>query len=112
MPFSHGNSVCKKMPVMLTTLELLLGPTLGVFIVFAAIAFLPATRAFGQDAKQPQSVAAGQSSSSQASTSQAPADQNPAAPTPVEKIPGVDLNNLLQKNSIVFPDIATGQKPQ
>src|SRR6267154_580784 len=117
MPFSHGNSVCKKMPVMLTTLELLLGPTLGVFIVFAAIAFLPATRAFGQDAKQPQSAsAAGQSSSSQASTSQAPADQTPAAPTPAQptppqKIPGVDLYNLLQKKSIVFPDIAASKEP-
>jgi hypothetical protein len=110
------------MPVTLTTLEHLLGPTLGVFIVFAAIAFLPATRAFGQEAKQPQSVSAagqaatsrastGQTSTGEPSTSQPPADQTPAAPTPVEKIPGVDLYNLLEKKSIVFPDIAASKEP-
>ena len=117
MLFNDGNSVCKKTLVMLTNLELLLGPTFGVFIVFAAMAFLPATRAFGQEAKQSQSASpAGQSSSSQASTSQAPADQTPAAPipaqpTPPKKVPGVDLYNLLQKKSIVFPDIAASKEP-
>jgi hypothetical protein len=77
-----------------------------VVIVSAAMVFLSATVAFGQEAKQPQSV----SPSGQVQTGQTPPDQTPT-PTPMEKITGVAFYNLLQKKSIVFPDIAASKKP-
>jgi hypothetical protein len=88
---------------------------LSALICFGVIALGPATRAFAQDTPMPQTQT-GNSSASQTPAGQAPAGQTPNAP---KNIPGVDLYNLLQEKSIVFPDIAssterlsTGQKFQ
>jgi hypothetical protein len=72
-------------------------PRLCALIVFGAIAFGSATEASAQETPKPQTQ-----------TGNSSAGQAPNAPS---KVPGVALYNLLEKKSIVFPDIASSTEP-
>src|SRR5271157_536137 len=74
-----------------------LQPTLCALIVFGVIAFGSTTEAFAQETAKPQKQ-----------TGDSSADQAPNAPS---KVPGVALYNLLERKSIVFPDIAASTEP-
>src|ERR1700692_2231928 len=116
MPTNPKDSVSKKIVLTASKPEFSVRSVFCIVMVSAAIAFLSATMAFGQEAKQPQSVSpSGQSQTGQTPRDQTPADQatpqTPPAPTPIEKITGVAFYNLLQKRSIVFPDIAASKEP-
>jgi hypothetical protein len=85
-------------------------PPLCALIFLGVIAFGWTSAAPAQETPKAQT----QTQTGASSADQAPADQVPNAPS---KVPGVALYNLLQKKSIVFPDIAasmerlsTGQK--
>jgi len=86
-------------------------------LVFAAIAFSSSLPAWGEEMPQGRSQtanSAGQAPPNQTPPDQNRPDQNPSEPSattaPPSKIPGVALYNLLQKKSIVFPDIAANQE--
>jgi hypothetical protein len=81
---------------------------LAAYILFAATAFSSPPKAWGEEL--PESQTHTDNSRGQV-PNQTPPDQKPPATTPPpSKIPGVDLYNLLQKKSIVFPDIAASQE--
>ena len=94
MPYRREIYASNRMLLMRPNLEYFWRPSPRVFLVFAAIVFLFISGAVAQVAKQ------------------APAGQAPAAPasSAADKIPGAGLYNLLQKKSIVFPDIAASDK--
>jgi hypothetical protein len=93
MPYRREIYASNRMLLMRPDLEYSWRPSPRVFLV-AAIVFLFISGAVAQVAKQ------------------APADQAPAAPASgaADKIPGAGLYNLLQKKSIVFPDIAASDE--
>jgi hypothetical protein len=92
-------------------------PALVALLVFAAIALSSSLPAWGEELPQSRTQtgnSAGQVPPNQPLPDQNRPDQNPSEPpattTPPSKIPGVALYNLLQKKSIVFPDIAANQE--
>jgi hypothetical protein len=83
---------------------------LVALLVFAAIAFSSAPAAWGEELPGSQTHtdnSPGQTPPNQTPPDKATPHQPPATPS---KIPGVELYNLLQKKSIVFPDIAASQE--
>jgi len=90
-------------------------PPLCALIFFGVIAFGSTAGASAQETPKAQTqTQTGASSADQVPAGQVPSDQVPNAPS---KVPGMALYNLLQRKSIVFPDIAasmerlsTGQK--
>ena len=85
---------------------------LAAFVIFAAIAFSSPALAWGEELSESETHtdnSAGQVSANQTPPDKATPDQPPAARAS-NKIPGVALYNLLQKKSIVFPDIAASQE--
>jgi hypothetical protein len=100
-----------------SNLRLWIEPALVALFVFAAIALSSSLPAWGEELPQSRSQtvnSAGQAPPNQTLPDQNRPDQNPSEPpgttTPPSKIPGVALYNLLQKKSIVFPDIAANQE--
>ena len=105
-------ALCKQ-----SNLTLWIEPALVALLVFAAIALSSSLPAWGEELPQSRSQtadSAGQVPPNQTLPNQNRPDQNPSEPpataTPPSKIPGVALYNLLQKKSIVFPDIAANQE--
>jgi hypothetical protein len=87
-------------------------PALIALLVFAAIAFSSSPSAWGEELPESQTQtdnSAGQVPTKQRTPDKTAPDQPPATPAS-NKIPGVALYNLLQKKSIVFPDIAANQE--
>jgi len=97
MPILRETSLSETMPVTHCNNIFFLPPPLCTLISFAVIIFVSTTAAYGQDA-----------SKSQTQSGNTSASQTTNAPS---KIPGVGLYNLLQKKSIVFPDIALSTEP-
>jgi hypothetical protein len=109
MPIREEISPHGTMPVTQSNQAFSLHMPLCALILFGVIAFGSTSGAFGQETPKPQPQ-------TQTQTGTPPADQAPSAPS---KVPGQDLYNLLQKKSVVFPDIAlnterlsTGEKFQ
>lgn len=104
MPIRREISLSGKLSAAPSNKALYLLPVLGAVVVFGMVACCATSEALAQDAKP------------QTHTDTSSADK---APSTSSKVPGVNLYNLLQKKSIVFPDIAdntrtlsTGQKFQ
>ena len=87
------------MPVTPSNKPFFLQPRLCVLIIFGVIAFASTTVVSAQEPPKPQP----QTRPSPSPAALPPADQAPSAPVPPAP---VALYNLLQKKSIVFPDIA------
>lgn len=102
---STSPSLCRK-----SNLRLPVASALAAFIIFAATAFNSPPAAWGEESPESQTHAdnsPGQVPPNEKPPDKATPDQPPATPS---KIPGVELYNLLQKKSIVFPDIAANQE--
>src|SRR5208282_2956105 len=97
MPLGRRVSVEGTAAVPRSSLALSLQPPLCALIVFGIIALGSTTGASAQETPKPQTQ-----------TGSSSADQVPSAPS---KIPPVALYNLLEKKSIVFPDIASSTEP-
>jgi hypothetical protein len=92
MPIRQEVSICGTVPARQSKEAFSLQLSLRALIFFGVLAFGLASGASAQETPKPQPQ-----------TGTSPADQTPSTPS---KVPGVDLYNLLQSKSIVFPDIA------
>jgi len=95
MPYRREIYASNRMLLSQPNLECSRRPSPGVLLLVASIALLFVSGALAQVANQ------------------TPGDQAPAKPassSPAEKIPGASLYNLLQKKSVVFPDIAASDE--
>jgi hypothetical protein len=100
MPIRHPISIYCTASVAQSSKAFSLQPPLLALMVCGVIAFSSTTGVFAQDTPKPQL---------QTQPSPSPAAQPPGGqvPSPPSKVPGVALYNLLERKSIVFPDIAT-----
>jgi hypothetical protein len=96
MPIRRDSSHSETLSVPQSNQQFSVLPALRVLIVFGAMACCSTTAAVAQETK------------SQSQTGTASAGQ---AQSTGSKVPGVGLYNLLEKKSIVFPDIAASSEP-
>jgi hypothetical protein len=97
MPVCQKVSTHSLLPLAEFTSQVLLQPRAWVLILVGALPLCSTIQVSAQEASQPQSQTAA------APAEQKPADQSATAPP---KVPGLAFYNLLEKKSIVFPDIA------
>ncbi len=95
MPICREIRLSGKLPVPPSNNAFSLLPVLGVCVIFGMVACCATSEAVAQETK-PQTQ------------SGTPTTQ---APSTMSKVTGVSLYNLLQKKSIVFPDIAANTQP-
>jgi len=106
MPIRGEISISEEMPISSFGRMLSHQPLLSARILVGAIALTVSVVACAQDKPAPPTPAPQPSTS--ASADKSTANQTPNAPS---NIPGVALYNLLQRRSIVFPDIAASTEP-